>query len=73
MWITISQILIKIVMALLSDRVLVEAGKKMLNKAVESAEDSVGIDNEDAREIIESITKSSLNSVDESITKHFVG
>ena len=73
MWTTIINIMIKVLIALISDRKLVTVAKSLLNKAVVSAEDKVGIDNKDAREIIESITKSSLNNIDETVTKHFIG
>ena len=73
MWTTIADILIKIILALISNKQLVTFGKDALEKAVDSGVKGIGIDNKDAQDIIHTVTKSSLNSLDESVTKHFIG
>jgi len=63
MWSIISKILLNIVVAIVSDKVAIEGAKKLITKAVDSGVDKVGITNDDAKEIIHSITESSLNSL----------
>jgi len=62
MWGIISEILINLVIAIVSDKVVVEAGKKLITKGVDSAVKGVGITDEDAMHLVEQITKSALNS-----------
>jgi len=63
MWTIISEFLVKMVMAIISDKVLVKTAKTMLTKAVDSTVDKVGITDEDAKDIIHNITSSSLNII----------
>lgn len=63
MWAIISKILLNVVIAIVSDKVVVAGAKKMIVKAVDSGVDKVGITNEDAKDIIHSITDSGLNSL----------
>ena len=62
MWAFISNILINIVVAIVSDTVVVEAGKKLLLKGVDSTVKGVGITDTDTQELIGAITRSALNS-----------
>jgi len=72
MWETISKFLIDLITFLVSDKVLVEGAKKMIVKAVDSGVEKVGITDEDAQEIIHSITKSTLNNISEETAKHLL-
>ena len=63
MWPIISKILINILISIISDKVVIEAGKKLIKKGVDSTVKNVGIDNKDAVEIIDNIIDSSLNSI----------
>ena len=67
MWTVISKLLINIVIAIVSDKVVVDGAKRMIVKAVDSKVDKVGITNEDAKEIIHSITESGLNSLSKAV------
>lgn len=69
MWTTISKVLLKIVMFVMSDKALVSGAKEMIGKAVDSTVYKVGITNEDAKDIISSITDSTLNVLDEKIVE----
>lgn len=69
MWTILSKILINIVIAIISDKVLVESSKKMIIKAVDSTTERVGISNEDAKDIIHNIAKSGLNSLTDDLVK----
>ena len=62
MWALISKFLIDIVIAIVSDTVVVEAGKKLLLKGVDSTVKGVGITDTDTQELIGAITRSALNS-----------
>lgn len=73
MWTIISRLLIKLIIKIVTDRVLVESAKSMLEKAVDSGVKKVGITNEDAQHIINTISESTLNTVDEAVTRHYVG
>ncbi len=64
MWAIISQVLMNILIAIVSDKVVVEAGKALIEKGVSSAVKGVGITNRDAQQLIGSITRSALNSYD---------
>ncbi len=65
MWATISKILLQIVISIISDKVVVEGAKKLITKAVDSGMEGVGIDNQDAKDIIQKITKSTLNTLED--------
>jgi hypothetical protein len=67
MWTTIGKVLLDIIIYLISDKVLVATAKKMIVKAVDSGVEGVGVTNEDAKDLIHSITQSSLNALDEHI------
>lgn len=69
MWSTISSILLKIVMSIISDKVLVQGAKTMITKAVDSGVKGVGIDNTDAQDIIHTITQSTLNTLENTFIK----
>lgn len=64
MWSIISKILLNIVLAIVSDKAVVEAGKKLITKGVDSAVKGVGITDEDAKHLIHEITRSTLNSIE---------
>ena len=64
MWATIGKVLLDILIYLISDKVLVAGAKKMITKAVSSGVEKVGITNEDAKDLIESIATSTLNTVE---------
>ena len=64
MWATISRILINIVIAIISDKVVIAAGKKLIVKGVDSAVKGVGIDNGDVKDLLHEITRSALNTYD---------
>lgn len=67
MWATISKFILNIVISIISDKVIVEATKKMLVKAVDSKVKNVGITNEDAKDLLHTITESSLNCLGDTI------
>jgi len=67
MWTIVSKILMNILIAVISDKVVVEGAKKMIVKAIDSKVNKVGITNDDAKEIIHSITESGLNSLTKDI------
>lgn len=69
MWLTIGKIVLDILIYLISDKVLVQAAKKMLVKAVDSTVEKVGIDNKDAQDLIHTITSSTLNSIEDTYLK----
>jgi len=69
MWTLISKALLQIVMFVMSDKALVSGAKSMISKAVDSTVYKVGITNEDAKDIISSITDSSLNMLDKKIVE----
>ena len=62
MWTILSNFLINMVIAIISDKVVVEAGKKLILKGVASATKGVGITDSDTRVLLGAITKSALNS-----------
>ena len=61
MWSSLSKILIDIVIAIISDKVVVEAGKALITRGVDSAVKGVGITDADATHLIKEITRSTLN------------
>jgi len=63
MWSIISKILINILISIISDKVVIEAGKKLIQKGVNSTVKNVGIDDKDAIDLIEGIIDSSLNHI----------
>ena len=63
MWAIISKLLLDIVITIVSDKVVVEAGKKLILKGVDSVMDDVGITNKDAIDLAKAITKSGLNNI----------
>lgn len=67
MWTTISKILLQLVMTIISDKVIVDGAKKMITKAVDSGVENVGITNSDAKDIINTITKSTLNTLEDTL------
>ncbi len=72
MWTIISKVLLQIIISIISDKVLVEGAKKMVVKAVDSKVNKVGVTNDDARDIIHSITESGLNTLTKEIIKTIV-
>ena len=66
MWAAISKILIQIVISIISDKVVVEASKRLVNRAVDSAVNGVGITDKDAKDLIHSIADSGLNNITKS-------
>ena len=65
MWTIVSKLLIQLVIGIISDKVLVSSASDMLLKAVRSK--TVGIDNKDARNIIDNVAESTLNTLEQSI------
>ena len=63
MWSIISKILINILISIISDKVVIQAGKKLIQKGVNSTVKNVGIDDKDAIDLIEGIIDSSLNHI----------
>ena len=63
MWSSLSKVLIDIVIAIISDKVVVEAGKALITRGVDSAVKGVGITDADAQDLIHSIAASTLNSI----------
>jgi len=62
MFVFLSNLIINIVIAIISEKVVVDAGKKLLAKGVASATSGIGIDEEDANDIVDIVAKSILNS-----------
>ena len=62
MWAFVSELLLNIVIAIVSDKVVVEAGKKLIAKGVDSVSEGIGITDDDAKHLVEQITRSTLNN-----------
>ena len=69
MWTTISKLLLQLVIAIISDKVIVEGAKSLIVKAVDSGVKGVGINDEDAKQMITNITLSTLNTLEETYIK----
>jgi hypothetical protein len=63
MAIWLSNLLLSIVVSIIKDTDAVKVAKKLIVKAVDSGVEDVGVTNEDAKEIIHSITESGLNTL----------
>ena len=62
MWAFVSELILNIVIAIESDKVVVEAGKKLIAKGVDSVSEGIGITDDDAKHLVEQITRSTLNN-----------
>ena len=71
-WTYLSRLLIEIVIAIISDKVVVEASKKLIGKAVDSAVDGVGITDSDAKYLIHSIANSGLNTLTKDVVSRVI-
>ena len=67
MWTMISKLLLQLVMTIISDKVIVNGAKELIVRAVDSGVEGVGITNTDAQDIIASITKSTLNTLEDTL------
>ena len=54
--------IVKILMYIISDKVVIELGKKLITRGVDSAIKGVGITDKDAQHLVKEITRSTLNS-----------
>ena len=62
MWTTISNILLQLIINIISDKVVMDVAKKLINRAVNSKTKGIGITNNDVQDILTSVAKSTLNT-----------
>lgn len=70
MWAMISKILLQIVTSIISEKVLVQGAKLMISKAVDSKAEDIGINDKDARDIISTVTSSTLNTLEDQMSDY---